>query len=242
MVAHSHHPRLVGTLICCGSLGFASYGLAQDKNSEEPCIPGHPCGVVVAPAKPRPAAPVMRRRMTQTATTGPVAMASGLRMTPGGGAQIFVQLSQNISPHPLRAAGSLTYVFAGFHVPVHNNRHPLETQYFNTPVSDARLVQDKDSVRFVVLLRTAVDPTQHTVEVEPGKTWELQLDFPAGSYYVAPRERVPARRGRQRDVSDENSSDWTNPTQAPGSRRIPRTHRANSRNQKSAAPVGPPTP
>jgi hypothetical protein len=167
-------------------------------------------------------------------------MSPGYRGLPGGGSQIYVQLSSNVAPQLIKSAGSLTFVFAGFHVPVHNNRHALETQYFNTPVSDARLVQSKDDVRLVIVLRVPVDPVQRVVEVERGKTWELQLDFPAGKYPIHAHEHAPPqKRGEQLEAPDQQE-----PVDEPA-----RTHRrhhkapashATSKSRRGA--LGPPTP
>jgi hypothetical protein len=156
---------------------------AQDKKSDEPCVPGKPC------AAAQPAAPAKKvtrhakaARAKQQSFEGPMALWPGFRMLPGGGSQVVVLLNQTVQPQLIKTQSTLSFVLPGFHVPVTNNRRPLLTHFFNTPVADARLVQDKQDVRLVIDLRAVVEPKITVAAAPGGKSFELQVDFPPGDY------------------------------------------------------------
>ncbi|MBI5533249.1 MAG: hypothetical protein HY898_11060 [Deltaproteobacteria bacterium] len=176
---------LAPTLIASGLCLVTAFASAQDKKNDEPCVPGKPC----AAATPDPPAkkPVHHRAAKAHAAKhkvdGPLAVWPGFRMLPNGGSEVVVQLNRTVQPQVIKGPSTLTYILPGFHVPVHNNTHSLMTQYFNTPVADARLTQTKDDVRLTIVLRSPAEPKVHLTENDGGKSFELQIEFPKGDYH-----------------------------------------------------------
>jgi hypothetical protein len=228
---------LAALLVACAA-GLVSAGASAQakKPADEPCIPGRPCSAATPASKPGPVhRAAAGRRRAVAAIKGPVAITPGFRMLPGGGSRVFVQLSQAVVPVALKSAGTLTYVLPGVHVPVHNNKHPLVTHFFNTPVADARLLADKADVRLVITLRAAAEPTSRVVETEPGRTWVLQVDFPQGSYATpSQRDPLPPAHARGEPGRAPRDAAEGEPRSAPRSGR----HRA----KRGSPAVGPPTP
>src|SRR5262249_25774631 len=79
----------------------------------------------------------------------------------------------------------LAYSLKGASVPVHNNRNPLLTKHFNTPVARAQLHPVRGGVRLVIALRAATTPVHRVRPVEGGGA-VLEIDFPAGNYAPEP--------------------------------------------------------
>ncbi len=190
--------------LIAASLLTTSDGLAQDKK-EEPCLPGKPCSAASPAKAPSPRSAGVRRKAKLKKIEGPVATNLGFRMLPGGASEVFVLLNAKVQPQEIKTPGSVTYVLPGFHVPVHNNMHTLHTQYFKTPIADARLVQGKEDVRLVVLLRANAAPTLSVAEYDPGRAYELQVKFPAGDYQPETHEVLPPQHRPRRDPTTEPS-------------------------------------
>ena len=226
-------PKLiVPTLIAAGLCLGTPVASAQDKKPDEPCVPGKPCGAAVpdTPAKKPAQQRVARARNAKQKLDGPLAVWPGFRMLPGGGSEIVVQLNRTVQPQVVKGPSTLTYILPGFHVPVHNNTHSLMTQYFNTPVADARLVQTKDDVRLTIVLRAVVEPKVHLVENDPGKAWELQIEFPKGDYHP----EIHDMHGPRNEYHNADRGHAPEPGLPPPSR--------SKRSRAAKTPVGPPAP
>jgi hypothetical protein len=221
--------RLISTLLAASFCLLAAPGSAQDKKSDEPCVPGKPCSNAqpAAPAK-KPAARTARAHKKQKKVEGPIAMWPAFRMLPGGASSISVQLSEKVQPQVIKGPATLTYVLPGFHVPVHNNTHALMTQYFRTPVADARLTETKTDARLTIALRAVVEPKVHMIEGDGGKSFELQIEFPAGDF----RPETHDMHG-PRGEADQSGHDVE-----PGA--PPPRHKKHSKASKT--PLGPPAP
>ena len=214
-------PSLLAALMCL----MAGSVSAQDKKSDEPCVPGKPCSnAQPAASAKKPAGRVAKAHKKQRKVEGPMAMWPAFRMLPGGASAIVVQLSNKVQPQFIKGPATLTYVLPGFHVPVHNNTHPLMTQYFKTPVADARLTETKTDARLTISLRAVVEPKVHLIENDGGKSFELQVEFPAGDYKPETHEM----QGPRREVSHD-----AEPGSAPAHAK---------RSKASRTPLGPPAP
>lgn len=200
---------------------------AETRPSGGPCPPGKPCVSVESDAAAKPKRASSTRH--EPKIRGPFVMSPGFRMLRNGGSRVFVQLSQSVAPAMVKSPGSVSYVLPGFHVPVHNNKHALMTQFFNTPVADARLVTTKQDTRLTILLRAAVDSTMRLVEPHAGKTWELQVDFPPGTYPVDAHD--PTAPSKRASVDDQEEK------APPQPRKVTR-----SRARASRPAHGPPAP
>jgi len=106
-------------------------------------------------------------------------------MLPDGTSRIFLQATVPFT-FSTETRGK-TFVVSLGDVPIagENNRHPLETRFFNTPVLRAALKRVKTDTQLILELRAEVTPR---VQSETGANgyFFLQLDFPAGQYIEAP--------------------------------------------------------
>ncbi len=129
----------------------------------------------------------------------PVAEWPGFRMLEGGASEVIVEFSKEPSaPTEHRAAGSITYVFKGAQVARANNKNPLITVHFDTPVSSARLVNKKGELHLVISLRPGVDVAPTTGVRAPGDGAGKQffVKFPSGSWLpqAVGEEPVPTQK------------------------------------------------
>lgn len=105
----------------------------------------------------------------------------GFRLLPEGKSRVFVELTRAVAIDERRSRGTVTYTLRGANVPVRNNRNPLITTHFVTPVARARLVPTAADVDLVIELRGDVAPTHQVVSSEGGGA-RLEVDFPAGDF------------------------------------------------------------
>ena len=113
-----------------------------------------------------------------------IATLPGFEQLGDGSTRLFVELTQAVPVAEQKARGTLTYVLKGARVRLSNNRNPLVTVHFNTPVSRARLVPHGKDLFFVVDLRAEVTPSWK-IEERPDKRATLTIDFPKGDYLPA---------------------------------------------------------
>ena len=87
----------------------------------------------------------------------------------------FVTLSRKSVIEEKKSEDRLVYAIKGARVALWNNRNPLVTEFFATPVSSARLIQVKDDVHLVLDLKHAATATW---SIEPvGDLMQLRLSF-----------------------------------------------------------------
>ena len=113
---------------------------------------------------------------------------AGFETLPDGSTRVFVELSKPAAYDAKVARLGLIYVLKDTHVDRRNNRNPLVTVHFNTPVTSARLTPHGRDLWLVIDLRASVQPA---ATMGTGKDGEavLRLDFPKGSYL--PAEAAP---------------------------------------------------
>ncbi len=125
----------------------------------------------------KPAAKRHWKKRRKIDSNAPQATYPGFRMKKDGTSEVWVQISQKVTVTPSIAAGHATFVLTGVEVGVRNNRNPLITEYFDTPLAQARLRRDKAGAQLVLVLREAVQPTQRIVD-GPAGTMILYIDLP----------------------------------------------------------------
>lgn len=91
----------------------------------------------------------------------------GFELMTGGRSRVFVQTSVRIEPVVTQAEGRFEIVLPNTKVLLRNNRRPLETEHFETPLRRARVEQRKADAVLVLELKQAVDSVQ--VHVQPGE-------------------------------------------------------------------------
>lgn len=84
---------------------------------------------------------------------------SGFERLDDGSSRLFVELTKPVTFETRKTRNAVTYVLKNTHVSRANNRNPLVTVHFKTPVTSARLVPHGKDLWFVIHLRTAVEPT-----------------------------------------------------------------------------------
>jgi hypothetical protein len=132
----------------------------------------------------------------------PLATYPGFAVQPDGTSKIWLSINKKVPVEVRRAAGRVVFVLRQVQVGVRNNTNPLVTTHFQTAVSSARLVREKDGAQLVVELREKVEPT-HRVTGAAGGTMLLEITVPrptrsfsdATPAAVAPRSAAKAPRG-----------------------------------------------
>lgn len=109
---------------------------------------------------------------------------SGFERLDDGSSRLFVELTKPVTFETRKTRNVVTYVLKSTHVSRANNRNPLVTVHFKTPVTSARLVPHGKDLWFVIHLRTAVEPTA-TMDRASGGVAVLHVAFAKGDYGAA---------------------------------------------------------
>ncbi len=115
----------------------------------------------------------------------PVVTWPGFQMTPTG-SRIFVQTSASVPIDPSAEPGKLVYALHNCRIDLRNNRNPLVTEHFNTPVVRAYLRQRGRDVQLVLEMRAQVSPSVRQEAAGVNGFQYIFLEFPAGRYFVEP--------------------------------------------------------
>lgn len=143
-------------------------------------VPGHAAGTymgVVPGSGTQP--PAARAVKTPATITWP-----GFQMRPDGSSRVFIQSTTPLDPQPTAAAGKYAVHLPGAHVSSDTNRLPLETRFFNTPVTKVSLTVDRGGATLVLDLRANVTPTISS-ERGPAGYYFTYIDLPKGSYVTS---------------------------------------------------------
>ncbi len=121
--------------------------------------------------------------------SGPVATLPSFRVLPDGRTRIVVRVTGNIDVGEARTDLRAVYLLRGVGTIARENRLPLLTSYFRSPVTRVELVQQDSGVGLVIDLREAAAPT-FRVEAVPGGMGAR------GRAAEAARDRCPVGRRR----------------------------------------------
>jgi hypothetical protein len=91
------------------------------------------------------------------------------------GSTFFVNLSRKSEVEVKKGEDRLVYVIKGARAALRNNRNPLKTTFFATPVSVARLVQVKDDVELILNLKRPA--SAKWVFAPAGELMQLRISF-----------------------------------------------------------------
>jgi hypothetical protein len=91
----------------------------------------------------------------------------GFELLPNGRSRVFVQTSAHIEPVITQVSGRFEIVLRDTKVHLRNNRRPLETEHFDTPLRRASVEQRKRDAVLVLEMKQRVDSVQ--VHVQPGE-------------------------------------------------------------------------
>lgn len=112
-------------------------------------------------------------------------------MQPSGGSRFFVQTTGPVTTEVHPSSGRVEIVFHDATVHLANSRRWLETQYFETPVTRARLERRGRDMVLVMHLRAAVTPVLTTGADPSGFTFTY-IDFASGHYLPDTPPPTPA--------------------------------------------------
>ena len=140
---------------------------------------GYP-GVVPGTGNPPP-----RARATRAARANRLMTWPGFQFRPDGASRFFVQTNQPIQVESRRTGGRFIVVLKNTRIHLRNNRNPLETRFFNTPVTRAHVERHGRDVWLVLTMRADVTPQVHS-EAGPGGYHFVYVELPAGSFLPPP--------------------------------------------------------
>jgi hypothetical protein len=139
-------------------------------------------GVVPGSTTPPPAARSVKAPAT---ITWP-----GFQMRPDGSSRVFIQSTTALDPQPTAAPGKYAVHLPGAHVSSGTNRLPLETRFFNTPVTKVSLSVDRTGATLILDLRANVTPSISS-DRGPNGYYFTFIDLPKGSYVSSPAKTGP---------------------------------------------------
>lgn len=105
----------------------------------------------------------------------------GFAMRPDGGSRFFLQLTAPVDVAHQTLPNKVVVDLQGARIAGTNNRFPLETRFFNTPVVRALLKRNKGTTTLELLLRTPAQP-RISSRAAPSGYHFLYVDFPPGDY------------------------------------------------------------
>lgn len=94
-----------------------------------------------------------------------------------GSAMVFVEMTAPVAVEVSQVERTVTYTLRGAKVVIRNNRNPLITRDFSSPVTSARLVPEKNATKLVIELREKSTPSHRMVSADGGAA--LEITFPA---------------------------------------------------------------
>jgi hypothetical protein len=153
-------------------------GTQYDDVDESGELKEHPRGSYtgVAPGGDQPPALPAKPGEGRTAITWP-----GFQMRPDGTSRFFIQSTKPLVVNTDVRATKIVVDLARADIVGDNTRLPLETRFFNTPVTRATVVRTDKSTQLVLELRAPAQP-QITSEQAKSGFYFLYLDFPAGQF------------------------------------------------------------
>ncbi|MCA9575039.1 MAG: hypothetical protein R3B40_18110 [Polyangiales bacterium] len=140
----------------------------------------------------------------------------GFQMRRDGGSRFFLQVSHAPETQLVRTEGRLELLVRATTTHVRNTRRPLETRFFNTPVTRARVERRSRDLAFVFDMRADVMPTVSQQAGANGYHFVI-VDFPPGTYVEGPAP-VPAPASgydAPRDDSERFESEQDDPDDTP---------------------------
>ena len=105
----------------------------------------------------------------------------GFVMNKNGTSRLFIQTTSPISYKKTKKANRVSLSFTKTKIFLSNNRNPLVTVHFNTPMKRAYLRYKKKAAELIIELKTSVTFNIHQVSYDDGYHY-LFVDFPSGDY------------------------------------------------------------
>ncbi|MBN2716743.1 MAG: hypothetical protein JXX14_12895 [Deltaproteobacteria bacterium] len=137
----------------------------------------------------------------------------GFMMTDDGGSRVFLQTTGPLQYKIKAGKKKVVMTFHNTSVFLYNNRNPLVTQHFNTPVARINLKKRKKTTELILSMKTEAAPSVSQLTDADGYNY-LFIDFGPGNY---PQGGGAARRPSYNSstsesmVNDSTTNDFTVP-------------------------------
>jgi len=105
-------------------------------------------------------------------------MSTGFRLTKDGGSEIVIQTSSEVALEERTSDGASIFVVKNCRIQRTNDRRPLDTRFFDSPVTGVTVKEHGGDLEINVALRGAATATPRK-EQGPGNSWYWILDVPA---------------------------------------------------------------
>lgn len=129
-----------------------------------------------------PGGPNKLRKPAPAAKGAPTITWPGFQMRPDGSSRVFIQSTKAIEPKVLAtAAGKYELQLPGARVAEKTNRLPLDTRFFNTPVTKVSVTAARSGAVVQLDLRASVAP-QVNSEQGPSGYYFTYIELPKGEY------------------------------------------------------------
>lgn len=189
---------LVVPVLALGAWAVAAATLAvAGRTAAQPPYPGVVPGSGQAPPRPERA---VRGDGDRVTVTWP-----GFQMLPDGRSRFFVQTTGPVTYESFPESGRFVLLLRNARIHLRNNRRPLVTRYFDTPVQQAKLARRGRDLAFELRLRPGADarPSIREQGGAGGSAFRfLYLEFPEGDW-LPPEDRPPPPAVRPAEVSPE---------------------------------------
>jgi hypothetical protein len=119
----------------------------------------------------------------------------GFQMRADGTSRVFIQSTTALDAQPSAAPGKYLVNLRGAHVSGGTNRLPLETRFFNTPVTRVSLSANHDGAQLILDLRAEVSP-QISSERGSSGYYFTYIDLPKGNYVTVTTVEKPKATAR----------------------------------------------
>ena len=114
-------------------------------------------------------------------TTPPEITWPGFQMMPGGGSRVFVQITTQVDVSAALVGGNVVVDFGDVKIAGRNNRLPLITKFFDTPVTEVAVKREKKRTTLILSMRAPVEPRVSHEQAQSGFHF-VYIDFPPGNY------------------------------------------------------------
>jgi hypothetical protein len=105
----------------------------------------------------------------------------GFQMMPDGRSRVFVQTTTQVDVSAALVGGNLVVDLGDVKIAGRNNRRPLITKFFNTPVTEVAVQREKKRTRLILSMRAPVEPRVSHEQAQSGFHF-VYIDFPPGNY------------------------------------------------------------
>jgi hypothetical protein len=217
--------------LCLSLTGTAPVLSAQDVPAPPPTAAQAPAPTATPPADPGYVGVVPGRAQLPThlrgrpGTTPTVVTWPGFQPRADGASRFFVQLTSQVTYEARAENGRFVVVLRGVRIPDRQTRRELDTRFFQTPVTRARLERrGRRDIAFVFDLRAAVTPMV-SLDVGADGYAFLFVEFAPGDYLRAAPAPAAGEVGSvsaaPAATAPAQSADEERPPAMQGGRRVP---------------------